>query len=177
LISDFKKTVDFIVNRKNTYTGVLYKDDKALLGWETGNELECPFPWNSLIAKYIKSLDKNHLVIQGTNKNLLTEEAIKDTNIDVLTTHHYGRPSDAIQRIVSNKLMTKGKKPYFVGEFGFIPTPDIKTILDTVINNNVSGIMIWSLRGHNTEGGFYYHAPDNGGTAYHWPGFESGAFL
>ena len=176
LISDFKKTVDFIVNRRNTYTGVLYKDDKALLGWETGNELGCPFSWNALIAKYIKSLDKNHLVIQGTNNNLLTDEAIKDTNIDVLTTHHYGRPSNAIQRIVANKLMTKGKKPYFVGEFGFMPTPDVKTILDTVINNNVSGIMIWSLRGHNTEGGFYFHAADNGGTAYHWPGFESGAF-
>jgi mannan endo-1,4-beta-mannosidase len=176
LISDFKKTVKFILNRKNTYTGVLYKDDKALLGWETGNELGCPFSWNALIAKYIKSLDKNHLVIQGTNNNLLTDEAVKDTNIDVLTTHHYGRPSDAIQRIVANKLMTKGKKPYFVGEFGFMPTPDVKTIIDTVINNNVSGIMIWSLRGHNSEGGFYYHAADNGGTAYHWPGFESGAF-
>jgi hypothetical protein len=175
LISDFKKTVEFIVNRKNTYTGVLYKEDKALLGWETGNELECPFSWNAQIAKYIKSLDKNHLVIEGTHRNQLIEEAIQDTNIDVLSTHHYTQRAETIENIVKNKSLSKGKKPYYVGEFGFLPTPDVKAILDTVIDKNISGIMIWSLRGHNSEGGFYYHSPDNNGTTYHWPGFESGA--
>jgi hypothetical protein len=175
LISDFKKTVEFIVNRKNTYTGVLYKEDKALLGWETGNELECPFSWNAQIAKYIKSLDKNHLVIEGTHRNQLIEEAIQDTNIDVLSTHHYTQRAETIENIVKNKSLSKGKKPYYVGEFGFLPTPDVKAILDTVIDKNISGIMIWSLRGHNSEGGFYYHSPDNNGTTYHWPGFGNGA--
>lgn len=175
LISDFKKTVDFIVNRKNTYTGVLYKEDKALLGWETGNELECPFSWNAQIAKYIKSLDKNHLVIEGTHRKQLIEEAIQDTNIDVLSTHHYTQRAETIENILKNKSLSMGKKPYFVGEFGFMPTPDIKAVLDSVIDKNVSGILIWSLRGHNSEGGFYYHSSDNGGTAYRWPGFENGA--
>jgi len=176
LISDFKKTVEFIVNRKNTYTGILYKDDKALLGWETGNEIECPFSWNAMIAKYIKSMDKNHLVIEGTHENQIVDEAIKDTNIDVLSTHHYSKAKETIENIIKNKSISKGKKPYFIGEFGFLPTADIKAILDTVINKDISGIMIWSLRGHNSEGGFYYHSADNGGTTYHWPGFESGAF-
>ena len=175
LISDFKKTVDFIINRKNTYTGILYKEDKALLGWETGNELECPFEWTAQIAKYIKSLDKNHLVIEGTHRKQLIEEAIQDTNIDVLSTHHYTKRAETIENIVKNKSLSKGKKPYFVGEFGFMPTPDIKAVLDSVIEKNVSGIMIWSLRGHNSEGGFYYHSSDNGGTAYRWPGFDNGA--
>jgi len=176
LISDFKKTIEFIINRKNTYTGVLYKNDKAILGWETGNELECPYSWNAQIAKYIKSLDKNHLVVEGTYRNQIIDEAIKDTNIDVLSTHHYTHRAETIENIVKNKALSKGKKPYYVGEFGFLPTQDVKAILDTVINKNISGIMIWSLRGHNSEGGFYYHSADNGGTTYHWPGFESGAF-
>ncbi|MGE5810221.1 MAG: hypothetical protein ACM339_01875, partial [Ignavibacteria bacterium] len=75
LISDFKETIEFIVNRKNTYTGELYKNDKALLGWETGNELVCPFKWTAEIAEYIKSIDKNHLVIEGTHQQNLTQEA------------------------------------------------------------------------------------------------------
>lgn len=175
LISDFKKTVDFIINRKNTYTGVLYKEDKALLGWETGNELECPFEWTAQIAKYIKSMDKNHLVIEGTHRKQLIEEAIQDTNIDVLSTHHYTKRTETIENIVKNKALSRGRKPYFVGEFGFMPTPDIKAVLDSVIDNDVSGIMIWSLRGHNSEGGYYYHSSDNSGTAYRWPGFDNGA--
>lgn len=175
LISDFKKTVDFIINRKNTYTGVLYKEDKALLGWETGNELECPFEWTAQIAKYIKSMDKNHLVIEGTHRKQLIEEAIQDTNIDVLSTHHYTKRTETIENIVKNKALSRGRKPYFVGEFGFMPTPDIKAVLDSVIEKNVSGIMIWSLRGHNSEGGYYYHSSDNSGTAYRWPGFDNGA--
>ncbi len=32
LIADFEKTIEFIVDRKNTFTGVQYKDDKAIHG-------------------------------------------------------------------------------------------------------------------------------------------------
>ncbi|MCX6168225.1 MAG: cellulase family glycosylhydrolase [Ignavibacteriales bacterium] len=174
LISDFKKTIDFIINRKNTYTGILYKEDKALLGWETGNELQCPYSWCAEIAKYIKTIDRNHLVIQNTHVNIVAEEEIKDTNIDVVSTHYYSPGDVAAKYIKENKQNTKGKKPYYVGEFGFQPTKDIAAVLDTVIKDSVSGIMLWSLRFHNRDGGFYYHSSDNGGTAYRWPGFGSG---
>ena len=174
IISDFKKTIDFIINRKNTYTEILYKDDKALLGWETGNELECPFSWTTEIAGYIKTLDKNHLVIEGTHNPLLTEEAIEDTNIDVLSTHHYGDPVNSLKNIVRNKELVQNKKPYFIGEFGLIPPASIKAILDTTINNDLSGIMIWSLRFHNRDGGFYMHLENTGSGPFRFPGFESG---
>jgi endo-1,4-beta-mannosidase len=62
IIADFKKTVSFMVNRRNTYTGTLYKDDKALLAWETGNEIFNPYSWTKEIAAQIKSLDSNHLI-------------------------------------------------------------------------------------------------------------------
>jgi mannan endo-1,4-beta-mannosidase len=174
LISDFKKTVSFIINRKNTYTGVLYKDDKALLGWETGNELECPYSWTTEIAGYIKSLDKNHLVIEGTHNPRLTEDAINDKNIDVLSTHHYGNPVNSLKNIVMNKELVKDKKPYFIGEFGLVPPASIQAILDTTIDNGLSGIMIWSLRFHNRDGGFYMHLENTGSGPYRFPGFASG---
>lgn len=174
LIADFKKTIDFIVNRKNTFTGILYKDDKALLGWETGNELQAPFTWTSDIAAYIKSLDKNHLVIEGIHSTVLSEQALNDPNIDVLSTHHYTSFDQTIRDIISNKKFSKDKKPYFVGEFGLTAPDNIKAIVDSTINNQVSGIMIWSLRFHNRDGGFYMHRENNGNGPFRYPGFASG---
>ena len=45
LIADFKKTIEFVLNRTNTITGIPYKQDKAILAWETGNEISPPFSW------------------------------------------------------------------------------------------------------------------------------------
>jgi len=174
LISDFKKTVEFIVNRKNTFTGVLYKDDKALLGWETGNELECPYEWTAEIASYIKSLDPNHIVIEGTHAQILSDQSINDPNIDVLSTHHYSPVDQTIKSILKNKELSKNKKPYFVGEFGLTAPANIKAIVDSAINDDVSGIMIWSLRFHNRDGGFYMHRENNGNGPFRFPGFQSG---
>ncbi|MDZ7721860.1 MAG: cellulase family glycosylhydrolase [candidate division KSB1 bacterium] len=66
---DFKETIRFMVNRKNTLTGIRYKNDKAILAWETGNELGgCPDAWTSEMAAYIKSQDSNHLVVEWTSE-------------------------------------------------------------------------------------------------------------
>ena len=42
-----------------------------------------------------------------------------------------------------------------MGEFGLAPSPLIKKIVDTVIASNITGIMIWSPRFHNSDGGFF----------------------
>ncbi|MEJ2506773.1 MAG: cellulase family glycosylhydrolase, partial [Ignavibacteriaceae bacterium] len=174
LISDFERTIEFLVLRKNTYTGQLYKDDKALFGWETGNELVCPYSWTKQIAAFIKSLDPNHVVIEGTHAQILTENSIADPNIDVLTTHHYTNLDETIKNILKNEQLAKDKKPYYIGEFGLKSPEDLKTIVDTVINSNLSGIMLWSLRSHNRDGGFYMHLEKNGFGSYRFPGFASG---
>jgi mannan endo-1,4-beta-mannosidase len=36
VIDDFKNIITFVVNRVNTVTGIRYRDDKAILAWETG---------------------------------------------------------------------------------------------------------------------------------------------
>ena len=50
LIDDFKLTVERILTRTNTITGVAYRDDKAILCWETGNELQAPHAWTHEVA-------------------------------------------------------------------------------------------------------------------------------
>jgi mannan endo-1,4-beta-mannosidase len=174
IIDDFKATIRFLVTRRNTVTGILYKDDKALLGWETGNELDAPFSWTSDIAGYLKSLDSNHLVIEGKHAPELSEEAVADSNIDVVTTHHYGDPEKSLRLIVENRALARGRKPYLVGEYGIVPFPDIRAITDTIIQQGLAGGMIWSLRPHAREGGYYGHYEYANTAAYHWPGSAAG---
>ena len=179
LFDDYKKIVSFVINRTNSVTGVKYRDDKAILAWETGNELVCPHEWTTKAAAYMKALDNNHLVLDGFHTTNLRDESIQDENIDIVTTHHYSKnPKETVNQIKSNIARARGKKPYFVGEFGFIPTDDVETILQTVIEENVCGALIWSLRYRSRDGGFYWHSEPFGGDlfkSYHWPGFASNA--
>jgi mannan endo-1,4-beta-mannosidase len=179
LFEDYEKIVEAVVNRTNTVTGVKYRDDKAILAWETGNELVCPHEWTAKAAAFIKSLDRNHLVIDGYHTTNLRDESIEDENIDIVTTHHYSRdPAQTVRQIKSNMAKARGKKPYFVGEFGFIPTDAVESVLRAVIDEKTSGALIWSLRYRNRDGGFYWHSEPAGGDlfkAYHWPGFASNA--
>ena len=178
IIKDFKKTISFVINRVNTQTGVAYRNDKAILAWETGNELTSPPEWTGEIAAFIKSLDPNHLIIDGKHSSTLHPESLADPNIDLVTTHHYQKKaSEIISLVLQNAKKASGKKPYFVGEFGFIDTRGVSEVLDAVINSSCSGALIWSLRSHNRDGGFYWHSEPYGGNlfkSYHWPGFASG---
>ncbi|MFA7419667.1 MAG: hypothetical protein WCZ90_08265 [Melioribacteraceae bacterium] len=169
IIADFKKTIDYMINRKNFYTGVQYKDDKALFCWETGNELEAPAEWTKHIAAYIKSLDANHLLLEGTHIQKLRDEAIEDPNLDILSTHY-----SSVNTLISNQKLAKGKKPYLLGEFGLRPLNQIKELADTVINQGLLGGMIWSLRNRNRDGGFYHHAEHSNFESYRFPGFANG---
>ncbi|MCC6127005.1 MAG: hypothetical protein IT426_18760 [Pirellulales bacterium] len=178
VIADFKETIRFVLNRKNALTGVKYSDDKAILAWETGNELESPPAWTKEITGYLKSLDKNHPVIDGFHNSVLREESLAMPEVDIVTTHHY--PSFGMsfaKTIRENCAKAKGRKPYFVGEFGFVDLPAMKAALDAVQEAGASGALVWSLRPRNRDGGFYWHSEPLGGDkykAYHWPGFKTG---
>ena len=179
VIADFEATVRHVLNRVNTRTGVAYRDDPAILGWETGNELDAPPAWTARIAKLIKSLDPNHLVIDGYSLHGVREESLADPNIDVVTTHHYPNvgKGEYVAPIREARAKSRGRKPYFVGEFGFIPPEEIGAVYDDVIESGVSGALLWSLRFHHRDGGFYWHSEPAGEgvyKAYHWPGFDSG---
>ncbi len=178
LIDDYKKTVRFMLERVNTRNQVTYSDDPTILAWETGNELQCPHAWTAEIAAYIHQLDPNHLVIDGRQEEVLRPESIDDPNVDLLQTHHYEKdPRDIIANIRRSAAMARGRKPYHVGEFGFLTTAGMTAVMDTIIGEGLAGGLAWSLRFHNRDGGFYWHSEPLGGDvfkAYHWPGFASG---
>ena len=181
LVEDFKQTVSFLLKRRNTYTGTLYKDDRAVLAWETGNELYSPYAWTKEIAAHIKSLDPNHLVWDGfyIGNREIQPEALADPNIDIVSSHHYPDPTKSMLADIERfHRQIGGRKVYVIGEFGFVPLGEVRKILDAVIGKGISGAMTWSLRFHNRDGGFYWHSEPAGGglyKAYHYPGFASGA--
>lgn len=182
LIEDFKKMIEYTLNRRNTVTGVRYKDDKAVLCWETGNELQSPMEWTREIARYIKSLDENHLVADGyyaIDSRTVREASIEEPSIDIVSSHHYEQnPFEIPVHIQDNLDVVRGRKPYLVGEFGFAPTAALEEVLEKVVGDErISGALLWSLRHHRRHGGFYWHSEPLGGDlykAYHWPGFASG---
>ncbi len=175
LIADFEKTIRFVLTRTNTLTGVRYGDDKAILCWETGNEVKCPVSWTRKIAAYIKSLDHHHLVMDGFDSKL-RPEVLAMPEVDIVTTHHYpsGRAQKSFAQLIQeNAALAKGKKPYIVGEFGFVSTDKMEDAMKAIRDSSAAGGLLWSLRFRDRDGGFYWHSEPDGANlykAFHWPG-------
>ncbi|KAK4282647.1 hypothetical protein QN277_014001 [Acacia crassicarpa] len=69
----YKNHIKAVLSRRNTITGVAYKDDPAIFAWELMNEPRSEFDqsgkiiqdWVSEMAAYVKSIDSNHLLEIG----------------------------------------------------------------------------------------------------------------
>lgn len=67
----YKNWVAHLLNRVNSYTGVAYRDDPTILGWQLCNECQtagnAPLftGWVAEMSSYIKSIDSHHLVNSG----------------------------------------------------------------------------------------------------------------
>ncbi|KAH9621075.1 hypothetical protein KSS87_004535 [Heliosperma pusillum] len=69
----FKDYVKTVLTRKNTITGIEYREDPMILAWELINEPRCASDpsgdtlqdWIKEMSEYIKAIDKKHLVTVG----------------------------------------------------------------------------------------------------------------
>jgi hypothetical protein len=193
--ADYRHFLDFILNRKNTVNGIIYKNDPAILCWQLGNEFGS-YPgdrglsyeewspkilaWSLEMAAYIKKIDPNHLVMEagGADRKAL----IADPYIDIISDHLYeywnrlsGRPWELSPIAKASREECKGKKPLMVDEFGLGSTENLRELMKTIREENISGGLMWSIRAHRRDGGWYYH--NEGGTtvnSFHVPGFAAG---
>jgi len=68
----YKNYLYTILNRKNTFTNILYKDDPMIFSFELMNEAENPgensqiiLNWYDEMSAYFRSIDSNHLLTTG----------------------------------------------------------------------------------------------------------------
>jgi hypothetical protein len=172
VVDDFKALVAQFVNRVNTVTGIAYKDDPTIMAWETGNELQhVPRAWTAEIAAWLKLQAPRQLVVDGANGSI---ESADDPNVDLLTNHYYEHHGkDYIARALADAARMGAKRPFFIGEFGCTDPDMVIGTLDAALHSDITGALLWSLRFHSAEGGFYWHNEGPGHSAYHWPGFAS----
>jgi len=194
LKADYRHLFYTLANRKNTVSGILYKDDPAILAWQFGNEFDV-YPhennfdynklreilglWSSEMAAYMKSVDPKHLVMTA---GYHIDSYLADPNIDIVSIHLYehwnrlgGHSTDLAQLAADEWALCKGKKPLIVDEFGMGGVETCEALMDEIRASGITGGLIWGIRGHRRDGGWYYH--NEGGSvhnSYHIPGFDTG---
>ncbi|KAI4366358.1 hypothetical protein MLD38_022245 [Melastoma candidum] len=71
--SFYKDHIKTVLTRRNSITGVTYRDDPTIMAWELMNEVRCPSDpsaktvqsWITEMASYVKSIDRKHLLEAG----------------------------------------------------------------------------------------------------------------
>jgi hypothetical protein len=159
VVQGYKELIQYVLMRTNTITGVPYRNDPAILAWETGNELSGePEGWLHEIATCIKSLDTNHLVADGNCS--VRDDNLSEPAVDLVTDHIYGVKSPAafVSRLKEDRARARGRKVFYLGEFDPRPVQSIaRAAFEEVVSDGSTGALVWSLRFHKEAGGFYDH--------------------
>ena len=137
----YREHVEKLATRRNTVTGVLYRDDPAIFSWELMNEAQVITgrwaerrAWFAEMSAYLKSLDPNHMVTPGAwgyrsaseRREWLEDHAIP--TIDYCDVHNYPRDDhnsfidspSALKEFIENRAAAAYSlgKPLVLGEFG-----------------------------------------------------------
>ena len=139
----YENYLGHILSRSNSYTGISYKNDPAVLAWDMINEPRTQggntavvATWANMIAQYIKSQDQNHLVTISLDKPTADtgESTIcASTYIDFCSVHIYPQDpaiasyqtySDELHAIQTYKYTAVAilRKPIVVTEIGIAKT-------------------------------------------------------
>jgi len=132
-----------VVSRRNSITGVLYRDDPAIFGWELINEGQAVTgrwqdrrTWIAEMSSYLKSLDPNHLVAPGDwgyRSTVERREWIADhmvPTVDYCDVHIYPIDDEDVfvdspaelREFIDNRSAAAlaVQKPLVFGEFGML---------------------------------------------------------
>lgn len=168
--NDFKDYIFKWLNHRNPYNGLLIKDNPVIALIEIGNELgnirpdhdstTIPtFEWINDITNYIKSIDKNHLVLCPSDECLGQANEFNIKNLDCFSGHFYWNEWHRMDYGIreANKL----NKPYIIGEYS---SKFDDNWFREIEKKNIKGSIYWSLYCHRN--GIY-----GGGKVEHTDGF------
>ncbi|HMJ25377.1 MAG TPA: cellulase family glycosylhydrolase, partial [Pyrinomonadaceae bacterium] len=137
----YRQHLEKIATRRNSVSGVLYRDDPAIFGYELMNEAQCLTgrwaerrAWMAEMSSYLKTLDPDHLIAPGEwgyrsaaeRREWLIDHALP--NIDISDVHNYPRDDTdisvdspkALEEFIDNRVAAAFsiRKPLVLGEFG-----------------------------------------------------------
>ncbi len=137
----YREHLEKLVTRRNTVTGVLYRDDPTIFAWELMNEAQVITgrwaerrAWFAEMSALLKSLDPNHMVTPGAwgyrsaseRREWLADHALP--TIDFSDVHNYPRDDHdsfvtspaALKEFIANRAAASFSlgKPLVMGEFG-----------------------------------------------------------
>ncbi len=165
---DYKSWIKHVVEHVNLYTGVAYKDDPTIFGWDLMNEPQMKTvalaqQWFKEISAYTKSVDPNHMLGSGT-EGFYGGQAGSDPDselaiatLDFGTWHiypaHHNKTPDQVTDLIGQHCATavKDQKPVLMEEFGYSRTnSDQATVYDKWTaalngNNDCAGWLYWRL--------------------------------
>ncbi|GJN94537.1 hypothetical protein Rhopal_007620-T1 [Rhodotorula paludigena] len=101
-----------LLSHTNVYNGKRWADDPTIL------EAWPPAAWTTAVINAIKSIDKNHLVIDDTTG--ATPAGLQVPTVDIVTDHGYPRKTDILSKEI--QIARAAKKGFFIGEFDWTST-------------------------------------------------------
>ena len=173
VISAFRAYVAHLVDHVNYYTKVAYKDDPAIMAWETGNELWTADPtWTQALASFLKhTLGVQQLVADGSAADGMSvaNAAVHGADVDILGGHFY--PVDVDTMNSQAAIAAANGKAYVIGEFDWTNATATAALLSAVEGNpNVSGDLYWTMMPYLENGA---PEPHDDGLALYSPAISS----
>lgn len=148
VLGDVEQHIKALLDHINVYTGVAYKDDPTILGWDLLNGGGSPTPWTRQVAGYVRSLDRHHLILSGAaNVGLAAVDACVS-----FVYPHWSLPLSFVRRWID--ACRAARKPYIVYEYGWdltnFPTrPSLSGFLATLrADPEIAGDAFWALEAH-----------------------------
>ena len=165
-ISAFRAFVQKRLDHVNPYTGRKTSDEPAIAIWETGNELAPPADWTASLATFIKSVDANHLVMDGTY-GIVPDHLSACGDCDVYSDHFY--PPNLSRFSTGVAATAAAKRVYSIGEFGWSQGGPVQELMAACeAAPACAQFAPWSLFPHRDDYGFEDH---NDGFTIRWPGY------
>ncbi len=194
IIAEFEEHIRALLNHKNAFTGIAYKDDPTIMAWENCNvcglfvgssgNAAAYLPWIDTIGGFIKSIDKNHLYEDDSGFFFFDPKALDAKTTDIVTAEYYphwdalfggGQKTTAESFSRHAASVTAKGKAYVACEYGWDVTDwptkeDFQKVLSTLeSDHNISGDGYWALQAHADKFGWQpISAPSNNASYAKW---------
>ena len=173
-VATFEKYISVLLNHVNYYTGVPNKDNPAIMAWETGNELQYGAGgpaelsrWTAKVSAFIRSMDKNHLIMDGSF--YLDAGDLKLPDVDIIDRHYYPLHVRSLSQDADQAA--DAGKPMVAGEYAWNDAPQLEAFLTDIQETPaIVGDLYWDLQPQNDFFGYVEHYD---GYQLHYPGDNS----